>query len=655
MRWLGHYPSHNESNNITHVLFLRCTLDPRCHVEPHRPILNPTPSPTPIQPPTHMRVIYDGTAAPTERPSCPGLVTGLQIVDLANPDAPPTVLEDGATVKLSQMPATFTLQAVTDGEDITQVKFSLDGSDFDSYTHSSAPFYLQGNLEPAQLMVEGTYTIAAVAATADGTWESSDDECSMEITIDYANPSGVCEGLVTKFALFDTTAQAVVPGYESLADGQQLDLKDLPDHLSLVVLDNGRGTDQVSFWVGSDTTPFAEVSGSPLAITGTSNGAVPEWTTLRETGTYKIQARMVDRLGNLESGVCEITLNVNSDWICMNEVKGYSLINAVTDEVIPGYEHMAGARVIDLAELPTRLLSIRANTADDTTGVKFYLNQLTWRTENKFPWAWNGDSPAGNYNAHEMFNVPGSVYHISGRGRKSNGSWEDREYNCELTLSITDSSGPPPTSIPPETLIRVIEVDDGPCAPQLVTPITDGQQMFLDSPVKVQSMITNETVSFKVFNYIKNVPMDWITTAFVTPSGVEVCDKVENVAFEDFTEHTYEAKCHNGYAFADVFAYSTTFSSDQTADTSSLPPACRNDFDGQVVRYTFIFSCDCENNPDIPTELVGGVPVEYSRCSGHVGNVWGDPHIVPYDGGQWGKNITSYTDSVFLDMVFFFF
>uniref|UniRef100_A0A7S3KYD5 VWFD domain-containing protein n=2 Tax=Amphora coffeiformis TaxID=265554 RepID=A0A7S3KYD5_9STRA len=609
--------------------------DPRCHVEPHRPILNPTPSPTPIQPPTHMRVVYTGTPAPTERPECPGLVSGLQIVDLANPDAPPTVLQNGATVPLSQMPATFTIQAITEGEDVTRVKFFLDGSHV--HTDSSAPFYLGGDYEPAQLNVEGTYEISAVAATADGTWESSDDACSMEITIDYANPPAVCEGLVTKFALFDTAAQAVVPGYESLADGQTLDLRELPDHLSLIVLNNGRGTDQVSFWVGSETTPFAEVSGSPLAITGLSgNGDVPEWTTLRETGTYTIQARMVDRLGNLERGVCEITLHVDSDWVCNYEIEGFSLINAVTNEVIPGYEHMAGYRVIDLAELPTDLLSIRANKRNENwRGVKFYKNADNWRQENKAPYAWNGDKPNGNYNAHKDFRIPGTVLQIGARGRVSNG-WEDRENMCELSLSITDSSGPPPISIPPETIIRVIEVDDGPCAPQLITPITDGQQMFLDSPVKVESVLTNETVKFKVFNYIKDVPMDWITTAFVTPSGVEVCDKVENVAFEDFTEHVYEAKCHEGYAFADVFAYSTTFSTDQTADTSSLPVECRNNFDGQVVRYTFVFSCDCENNPDIPDEIVGGVPVEYSRCTGDVGNVWGDPHVVPYDGGQWG-------------------
>ena len=114
---------------------------------------------------------------------------------------------------------------------------------------------------------------------------------------------------------------------------------------------------------------------------------------------------------------------------------------------------------------------------------------------------------------------------------------------------------------------------------------------------------------------------------------------MENVAFEDLTEHIYEAKCHEEYAFADVFAYSSTFSTDQTADTSTLPLECRNDFDGQVVRYTFVFSCDCENNPVIPSEIVGGVPVEYTKCTGHVGNAWGDPHVLPFDGGQWSKDI----------------
>lgn len=162
--------------------------------------------------------------------------------------------------------------------------------------------------------------------------------------------------------------------------------------------------------------------------------------------------------------------------------------------------------------------------------------------------------------------------------------------------------------------------------------------MYYDTPVKVVDVKTDDTVSFKVFNYILDRPVDWITTSFVTKTGYEVCDKAEQVEFQESTEHVYEAKCHNGFAYADVFVYSSTFSEEQaSADTTALPDACKNPFDGQVVRYTFVFSCNCEETPDIPDEIVGGVPESFRQCYGHTAVISGDPHVLTYDKKYSGK------------------
>lgn len=162
--------------------------------------------------------------------------------------------------------------------------------------------------------------------------------------------------------------------------------------------------------------------------------------------------------------------------------------------------------------------------------------------------------------------------------------------------------------------------------------------MYYDTPVKVVEVKTDDTVSFKVFNYILDKPVDWITTSFVTKTGYEVCDKTEQVDFQDSTEHVYEAKCHDGFAYADVFVHSSTFSPEQaSADTTALPDACKNPFDGQVVRYTFVFSCNCEETPEIPDEIVGGIDESYMQCAGSTAIVSGDPHIRTYDVKLFGK------------------
>ena len=586
--------------------------------------------------------VFDGTASPTPAPLCPGMVTGFQIVDLTDPSATPFPLEDGMTVPLSQIPKSFTVQALAD-DSAGQVKFYLDGSHV--HADSSAPFYINGANELDQLFMEGTYTLSAYTDT-----ETEDDACAISVTIDYANPVGTCEGLITKFALYDTTTQAVVPGYEALADGQSLDLTYLPDHLSIIAFSNGRGGNTVKFWVDGDEAVFHEVTGEKLAITGDGTH-VPEWTMLRTTGSYTIKAKMESRLGSMEDASCEITVHVASDWICHYDIQGFSLIDATTDEVIPGYEHMAGNRAIDLADLPP-LLALRINKIGDDSkkenrGAQLWVKEAGWdsdekRTENWPPYASNGDKN-GDYNPDGRFTKPG-VYEIEARG-KVDGSWESRSSkSCKLQLTITDTSYEQGGSIPPETILRIIDNDDGPCAPKLVTPITAGNYRYMKTPVEVVDMRPDDVVMFKVHNYIRESPLDWITTSFVTDSGIEVCDKVENVAFEDFTGHVYEAKCHEGFAYADVFAYSSDFDANQaSADTTLLPDACKNPFEGKVVRYTFVFSCNCDTTPEVPDVLVGGVPQEEMTCAGNTANSWGDPHMVPYDGGQYGKQKIVYS------------
>lgn len=83
-------------------------------------------------------------------------------------------------------------------------------------------------------------------------------------------------------------------------------------------------------------------------------------------------------------------------------VVSFSLINAETDEVIPGYEVISNNSVISLQNLPTKKLNIRVNTNPQSVGSirtelkRFDLNkqkQLSTRkrNENKAPYSVFGD------------------------------------------------------------------------------------------------------------------------------------------------------------------------------------------------------------------------------------------------------------------------
>lgn len=422
--------------------------DPRCHGEPNRPILEPSPTPTPF-PPTVIEV-YDETNPPTPAPLCPGMVSGFQIVDLEDDMASPITIEDGTTIQLSELPESFTVEAILqDGSGATQVKFFVNGQHV--HTDSQEPFYFKGDSnEFSQLYVEGTYTISALALSSDGAWETNSDECALTVTVEYANPPGVCEGLVTKFALFDTEKQQVVDGYASLADGQDLDLKYLPDHLSIVAITNGRGGDQVVFTV--DGTEFATITSPPYVISGTdSTGIVAEWPLLRESGSYTIEAKMQDRLGDIEDDVCQITIQVTSDWICVNQIEGFSLIDAETNQVIPGYEHMAGTRTVDLADLNgVNFINLRANKVDDEpVGVVFYMDGQKKRTDTYVPYSFGGDFQGNYFAAHDLNDEGRHVITAVGMDADT-GDYETLDKACLLDITITDTSYENGGQIPPE-------------------------------------------------------------------------------------------------------------------------------------------------------------------------------------------------------------
>ncbi len=112
----------------------------------------------------------------------------------------------------------------------------------------------------------------------------------------------------------------------------------------------------------------------------------------------------------------------------------FSLINADTDQVIPGYETLSGSVYINVLMLPTPNFSLRANVSSNPAQVAFDVNDISnYRVEGAAPYAIAGDR-SGNYSA---WNPGLGVYAISATAYSSNNQVQESG-SLQLTLADQD-------------------------------------------------------------------------------------------------------------------------------------------------------------------------------------------------------------------------
>lgn len=154
-------------------------------------------------------------------------------------------------------------------------------------------------------------------------------------------------------------------------------------------------------------------------------------------------------------------------------VTGFTLLDATTDQPIPGFEPIANGSVLDLAVLPTRALNIRANVDGVTGSVRFDDGKRVGvRTEDLPPYALAGDD-RGDYEAwnpalreHVLTATPfaqtggrgaaGTAASVTFRVTSGNGA------GAHDATRATPSAGPGPAPDVPSTSVgRIAVTADG--------------------------------------------------------------------------------------------------------------------------------------------------------------------------------------------------
>jgi subtilisin family serine protease/phage-related protein len=275
-----------------------------------------------------------------------------------------------------------------------------------------------------------------------------------------------------------------------LMDGDVINLATLPtENLNVRANTKPDEVGSVKFYLNG--SHFRTENVYPYALAGDWLGDYFDWTPPVGTHTLKAVPYTEAWGGGFEGHALEITFEV----VYKPVVDSFTWVNADTDSDIGP---LMDGDVVNLADLPTEDLNIRANTKPDEVGsVKFYLNGSHFRTENVYPYAFAGDW-MGNYfdwtppvGTHTVKAVPYTGPNGSG----------DEGVAYEVTFEIIYDPGDPGVAVDSFTWVNADDDSD-------IGPLEDGDTVSLASlptvNLNVRANTTGDVES--VLFYLNGVP-----------------------------------------------------------------------------------------------------------------------------------------------------
>jgi hypothetical protein len=207
---------------------------------------------------------------------------------------------------------------------------------------------------------------------------------------------------VVSFTLINADTDQPVPGFDPIADGATLSLPTLPTTNLNVRANTSSGVGSVRFALDGNSN-FRVESSAPYALAGDTAGDYYPWTP--STGSHTLTATPYTGGGATGAAgtarTITFTVTTATGGTSGSAVTSFTLVNADTDQPVPGFDPMPNGATLNLATLPTRNLNVRANTSPAAVGsVRFGLDgNPSFRTENLPPYALAADDMAGDYYA----------------------------------------------------------------------------------------------------------------------------------------------------------------------------------------------------------------------------------------------------------------
>jgi chitodextrinase len=345
----------------------------------------------------------------------------LMNADTGTPLAGFEAIMDGAVVDLATLPTRrLNIRANTNPSTVGSVRFALNTTS-NYRTETVPPYALAGDTEGAY----NPWTPALGDYTLKGTPYSGGSATGA-----VGTPLTVHFQVIDSVQASDATAPSVPTGLSA---------------------DNTTASGFTLHWAAS--TDDVGVSGYEVFRDGTSAGTATatskSLTGLAPSTTYAITVRARDAAGNWSAP--SAPLDVTTSSAPPFGVDSVTLIDADTDEPVPGFETIPDGAVLDYATLPTTHLNFRANTSPAVIGsVRFALDaNANFRTESTAPYAFAGDS-AGNFNVWTPA-VGGYTLSVT----PYSGSGATGAAGAALTLHFQVTNGAPADSVAPSVPANV--------------------------------------------------------------------------------------------------------------------------------------------------------------------------------------------------------
>lgn len=234
-------------------------------------------------------------------------------------------------------------------------------------------------------------------------------------------------------------------------------------------------------------------------------------------------------------------------------VVSFSLVSTASGQPISGFDPIPNGATINVAELPTKQVSFRANTSPATVGsVRFGIDSISnYLTDNSAPYTLSADfsNTTGWVGSHTLKGTPYSGSNASGTTGTA----------LTLTFTLTNTAPPTPTPVPPTATPppTPTQPPQPPAAPgNLNATAVSASQVNL-----TWSDNANNETGFEIQ---RSTTGSGGTFTFLTNVGANVVN-FSNVSLSASTEYCYRVRATNG-------AGASSFSGVACA-TTNAPPA----------------------------------------------------------------------------------